>query len=141
MGAQKVCSICTWCLKRNLCDLKDNERVYRSCLNQFIIQQHERICSPQNRVQWRIQDITECVGALTPDAGTKTYYYRPQTKLLKVMCLHLSVSHSVHRGKGSLYNVTSCLAAWPHVPSGGLCLWSHVPSRGSLGGLPDRDPP
>ena len=25
-------------------------------------------------------------------------------------------SHSVHRGKGSLYDVTSCLAAWCHVP-------------------------
>ena len=32
-----------------------------------------------------------------------------------------------------VYNVTSCLAAWSHVPSRGsmgLCPWSHVPSRG-----------
>ena len=28
----------------------------------------------------------------------KSYYYRPQTKLLKGNVLHLSVSHSVHRG-------------------------------------------
>ena len=51
----------------------------------------------------------------------------------KVLFLHLSVSHSVHRGGGggSLYGVTSCLATW-----------SHVPSRGFLsGGLSDRDPP
>ena len=41
-------------------------------------------------------------------------------------------------GRGSLYDVTSCLAAWSHVPSGGLCLWFHVPSGGSLsrGGSP-----
>ena len=29
------------------------------------------------------------------------------------------VSHSVQRGRGSLYDVTSCLAAWSHVPWGG----------------------
>ena len=68
------------------------------------------------------------------------------------MLLHLSVSHSVHRG-GFLSVVTSCLAAWSHVPSGGSpCLWSHVPSGGlyllvSLKETPqtetslDRDPP
>ena len=28
------------------------------------------------------------------------YYYRPQTKFAKVMFLHLSVSYSVHRGRG-----------------------------------------
>ena len=67
----------------------------------------------------------------------------------KVMFLH--ICHSVHGGGGclwSLYDVTSCLAAWSHVAfQGGLCLWSHVPSgkspsRGSLsgcGGLPDRN--
>ena len=54
------------------------------------------------------------------------------------------VSHSVHRGGGSLYNITSCLAAWSHsgkgvfVPGsmflleGDLYAWSHVPSWGSL---------
>ena len=30
------------------------------------------------------------------------YYYRPQTKFVKVMFLHLSVSHSVHSGRGCL---------------------------------------
>ena len=34
------------------------------------------------------------------------------------MFLHLPVSHSVHRG--SLYDVTSCLAAWSHIPSEGV---------------------
>ena len=39
------------------------------------------------------------------------------------------------RGKGVyLYDVTSCLAAWSHDPSGGLCALSHVPSRGSAYG-------
>ena len=37
-------------------------------------------------------------------------------------------------GVCSLYDVTSCLAAWSPVPSRGLCLWSHVPS-GVGGGL------
>ena len=59
-------------------------------------------------------------------------------------------------GGGGLYDVTSCLAVWSHVPSGGLCLWSHVPPGGGVflsrrGGLSggasvretplDRDPP
>ena len=56
-------------------------------------------------------------------------------------------------GRGSLYDVTSCLAAWSHVPFGGFCLWSHVPSGDSLslvpcsfrgfsiqGSLPDKKP-
>ena len=30
--------------------------------------------------------------------GRGAHYYRPQTKFAKVMFLHLSVSHSVHRG-------------------------------------------
>ena len=76
------------------------------------------------------------------------------------------VSHSVHGrwvGGGSLYDVTSCLAAWSHVPSrvsvsgsmflpGGLCPGgvsvqrSFCPGEVSVpGGLcqgdpPDRDP-
>ena len=41
------------------------------------------------------------------------------------------VCHSV--GGGALY-VASCLAAWSHVPFGGLCPWSHVPSKESLPG-------
>ena len=57
------------------------------------------------------------------------------------MCLHLSVSHSVHMGRGSLYDVTSGYLA-PFSFQGGLCLWSHVPLRDLCpGDLPDRDPP
>ena len=49
-------------------------------------------------------------------------------------------------GGVSLYDVTSCLVTWSHVPSGGL--WLHLTSGGSLSGgfsvrdtLPqDRDP-
>ena len=37
-------------------------------------------------------------GTPTPEDGVKTYYYHPQTKFAKVMFLHLSLSHSVHRG-------------------------------------------
>ena len=37
-----------------------------------------------------------------PDCEQATeLYYRPQTKFAKVMFLHLSVSHSVHRGGGA----------------------------------------
>ena len=35
-------------------------------------------------------------------------------------------------GRGSLYDVISCLAAWSYVPSRGFCHWSHIPTRGSL---------
>ena len=52
----------------------------------------------------------------------------------KVTFLHLSVSHSVHRkGVESLHGVTSCLAAWSHVPSGGGPLsWRGLCLGGSL---------
>ena len=57
------------------------------------------------------------------------------------MFLHLSVSHSVHREKGSLYNVTSCLAAWPHVPSGGSLSLVPCSFQGVSGGSPRQRPP
>ena len=41
------------------------------------------------------------------------YFYRPQTKFAKVMFLHVSFSHSVHRGR-----------AWPggvHARGGHAC--------------------
>ena len=62
--------------------------------------------------QWRIQDFPG-EGVPTPIWGAPTYYYRPQTKFAKVMFLHLSVSHSVHRWEGV------CLSAcWDtHTPS------------------------
>ena len=45
----------------------------------------------------------------------------------------VSVILSGGGGGGFLHDVTSCLAVWSHVPSGGVCAWSHVPSRrGSL---------
>ena len=41
----------------------------------------------------------------------------------KVIFSQVCVSHSVHGGWGSLYDVTSYLAAWSDVPfRGGLCL-------------------
>ena len=44
--------------------------------------------------------------------------------LVKVIFSQACVSHSVHGVRGSSYDVTSCLGAWSHVPSGkgGLCL-------------------
>ena len=42
----------------------------------------------------------------------RIHFYRPQTKLAKVMFLHLSVSHSVHRGE-------VCLGPGPGVEVGG----------------------
>ena len=55
----------------------------------------------------------------------------------KVMFLQACVSHSVHGGH--LYDVTSCLAIWYHVPSGGS--QSLVPSEAPEQKLPplDRD--
>ena len=64
------------------------------------------------RDQWRIQDF--------PDRA-KTYYYRPQTKFAKIMFLHLSVSHSVHRG------VPAPLHAGIHPQAGAPPLQVHSP--------------
>ena len=51
--------------------------------------------------------------------GYMLYYYRPQTRFAKVMCLHLSVSHSVHGG--------ACVARGACVAGGhvwrGVCAW------------------
>ena len=47
-----------------------------------------------------------CCGLLQED------YYRPQTKFVKVMFLHVSVSHSVHRGACVARGV--CMAGGVH---------------------------
>ena len=54
---------------------------------------------------------------------------------------YLNTSISVVGGRGSLYVVTSWLAAWPHLNSGGMSL-SHVPSGGGSysGGSPWQRP-
>ena len=53
------------------------------------------------------------------------YYYRPQTKFAKVMFLHLSVSHSVHRGSGCL---SQCmLGNTPQPPAQEQTPWEQTP--------------
>ena len=55
------------------------------------------------------------------------------------------VCYSVHRGRGSLYDVTSCLVAWPHVPSRGSLSRGDsaggVSVQGVLSGRPPRQRP
>ena len=43
----------------------------------------------------------------------KSYLYRPETKLAKVMFLHLSVSHSVHGG-GGMHGGGACVVGGMH---------------------------
>ena len=57
--------------------------------------------------------------------GRGAHYYRPQTKFAKVMFLHLSVSHSVHRGGLVLRGACS-----RGVPAPGGLVW----------GVPGEDP-
>ena len=58
------------------------------------------------------------------------YFYRPQTKCAKVIFLHLSVSHSVHRGCGV------CLSACWDTPPG-----RHPPHPQGADTLPGADTP
>ena len=52
------------------------------------------------------------------------HHYRPQTKFAKIMFLHVSVSHSVHRGGVHGWG-RACMAG------GGQCVW---PAGGMHGG-------
>ena len=58
-------------------------------------------------------------------------YYRPQTKLHKVMFLHLSVSHSVHRGEC----LSQCMLGYTHTPLLGRQT-PHLADPCRLGGRP-----
>ena len=61
-------------------------------------------------------------------------YYRPQTKFAKVMFLHMSLSHSVHKGGGGVWS----LPLEGGVPAPGCaCSRGGACSRG----VPGRDPP
>ena len=64
--------------------------------------------------------------------GRGAHYYRPQTKFAKVMFLHLSVSHSVHRGGLVLGGACSRGVPAPGgVWSGGCPVKTPAPSRDS----------
>ena len=47
---------------------------------------------------WRLSILIGSVTDVSKYNVLQQYYYRPQTKFTKVMFLHLSVCHSVHRG-------------------------------------------
>ena len=64
-----------------------------------------------------------------------TNFYRPQTKFAKVMFLHLSVSHSVHRGESTWagtppgrYTPQAGTSPWQVHPPGNVC-WDMVNKR------------
>ena len=69
---------------------------------------------------------------------TTTFYYRPQTKFAKVMFLHLSVSHSVHRGGACVARGRAwqgvCMARGAYM-AGGTCMagGGHVWQEGMHG--------
>ena len=48
------------------------------------------------------------------------FYYRPQKKFAKAMFLHVSVSHSVHMGRGG---IQVCLVGLQAHVQGGLEVW------------------
>ena len=58
------------------------------------------------------------------------HIYRPQTKLAKVMFLHLSVSHSVHVGEGGLHPGGSASTQGVYIHPGGFCIQGGSESRG-----------
>ena len=66
------------------------------------------------------------------------HFYRPQTKFAKVMFLHVSVSHSVHRGGGG--GIPACLTglSWGGVSQHALQVYRPTPKgevEGSGGGV------
>ena len=68
-----------------------------------------------------------------------THSYRRQTKFAKVMLLHVSVSHSVHGGRGCWYPSIPCRSPGPH--TGGSWGSGHGGSPGPHPGeSPDQHP-
>ena len=63
--------------------------------------------------------------------GRGAHYYRPQTKFAKVMFLHLSVSHSVHRGDLVLGGACSRGVPAPGGLVWGECRWRPLPPPGT----------
>ena len=66
-----------------------------------------QICCEEYSLQDRIPRFLPCTHTICEicivqilSLESKGIYYRPQTKFAKVMFLHLSVSHSVHRAGG-----------------------------------------
>ena len=86
------------CLIRHIASLLLNSSIYYIC-------------------KW---EIVECISSDVCQLIRQPYYYRPQTKFGKVMFLHVSVSHSVHRG--------ACMVARG-------CAWLQGGMCGCMGGM------
>ena len=83
--------------------------------------------------------------------SSATMLLPPANEVRGMLCFYSRLSFCPKVGQGSLYDITSCLADWAHVPwrglsvsgpmllPGGLCLWSHVPSRGLCRHVPSRE--
>ena len=79
------------------------------------------------------------------------HFYRPQTKFAKVMFLHLSVSHSVHRGgrawQGGMHGRGACVAGGVHgvgaCVAEGACMVGACMAEGACmaGGMHAMDTP
>ena len=117
--------------------------------------QHCRIKGSTRLIQTRLIPYSLCRKfrqLILPFMNRSINFYRSQMKLrLRGRFYFTPICQSFYsQGSVALYDVTSYLAAWSHVPlRGGLCLWSHFPSRGfnipsweylCSGGLPDWDP-
>ena len=80
-------------------------------------------------------EVKGMVGASGRNASYWNAFLLPHANKIwgKVIFSQACVSHSVHGG-GSLYDVTSCLAGWSHVPSRGSLSSGGSLSRGCMSG-------
>ena len=68
-------------------------------------------------------EIVECISSDVCQLIRQPYYYRLQTKFAKVMFLHMSVSHSVHRGACMVARGRAWLLGGVHGCGGHAWLW------------------
>ena len=79
---------------------------------------------------WETKNIFSVSGSYFKDCGLFVFI-AARKRSLRQGNVFTSVCQSFCSG-GSLYDVTSCLAAWCHAPFARVSLWSHVLSRGCL---------
>ena len=88
---------------------------------------------------WRLSILIGSVTDVSKYNVLQQYYYRPQTKFTKVMFLHLSVCHSVHRGVSrptSRMGVGLQAHTWGGGSPGSHLEWGGLPGPHLGGGLP-----
>ena len=100
-GLPSESPMCSFTLPDILSSLKTFKGNLCSCEKMITLRMNRRLPLKKSArlLEWAFRTVKGHAESVVAVHSHGWLYYRPQTKFAKVMFLHLSVSHSVHKGK------------------------------------------